>query len=260
MKILITTDWYEPVINGVVTSVVNLSNELKKRGHEVKILTLSRNHHTYIVGDVIYAASVGAGKIYPEARLKMPVIKAVIDKLIEWKPDVIHSQCEFSTFFMAKKIADETNAPIVHTYHTIYEDYTHYFSPNAAWGRKVVQKLTRMLSSRGDAMIAPSRKIEDVLEKYDVLCPVEVIPSGIDMNKFGKYIGTDSRHRIREQYGLSDDQTVLLYVGRLAKEKNIQEILRCQKRVHGYGTILMIVGDGPYRAEVEEQVRALGIS
>ena len=190
----------------------------------------------------------------------MPVIKAVIDKLIEWKPDVIHSQCEFSTFFMAKKIADETNAPIVHTYHTIYEDYTHYFSPNAAWGRKVVQKLTRMLSSRVDAMIAPSRKIEDVLEKYDVLCPVEVIPSGIDMNKFGKYIGTDSRHRIREQYGLSDDQTVLLYVGRLAKEKNIQEILRCQKRVHGYGTILMIVGDGPYRAEVEEQVRALGIS
>ena len=209
---------------------------------------------------MIYAASLGAGKIYPEARLKMPVIKAVIDKLIEWRPDIIHSQCEFSTFFMAKKIADETNAPIVHTYHTVYEDYTHYFSPNAAWGRKVVQKLTRMLSARVDAMIAPSRKIEDVLEKYDVLCPVEVIPSGIDTDKFGKYIGTDSRHRIREQYGLSDDQTVLLYVGRLAKEKNILEILRCQKRVSKYGTILMIVGDGPYRAEIESQVKELGIS
>ena len=254
MKILITTDWYEPVINGVVTSVVNLSNELKKRGHEVKILTLSRSHHTYAEGDVIYAASIGAGKIYPEARLKMPVIKAVIDKLIEWKPDVIHSQCEFSTFFMAKKIADETNAPIVHTYHTVYEDYTHYFSPNAAWGRKVVQKLTRMLSSRVEAMIAPSRKIEDVLEKYDVLCPVEVIPSGIDTDKFGKYIETDGRYRIRQQYGLSKEQTVLLYVGRLAKEKNTL------KRVSRYGTILMIVGDGPYRAEIEEQVRELEIS
>lgn len=260
MKILITTDWYEPVINGVVTSVVNLSNELKKRGHEVKILTLSRNHHTYTDGDVIYAASIGAGKIYPEARLKMPVIKAVIDKIIEWKPDVIHSQCEFSTFFMAKKIADETNAPIVHTYHTVYGDYTHYFSPNATWGRKVVQKLTRMLSARVDAMIAPSRKIEDVLEKYNVLCPVEVIPSGIDTDKFGKYIGTDSRYRIRQQYGLSKDQTVLLYVGRLAKEKNTLEILRCQKRVSRYGTALMIIGDGPYRAEIEEQVKELGIS
>ena len=260
MKILITTDWYEPVINGVVTSVVNLSNELKKRGHEVKILTLSRNHHTYTDGDVIYAASIGAGKIYPEARLKMPVIKAVIDKIIEWKPDVIHSQCEFSTFFMAKKIADETNAPIVHTYHTVYEDYTHYFLPNATWGRKVVQKLTRMLSARVDAMIAPSRKIEDVLEKYNVLCPVEVIPSGIDTDKFGKYIGTDSRYRIRQQYGLSKDQTVLLYVGRLAKEKNTLEILRCQKSVSRYGTALMIIGDGPYRAEIEEQGKELGIS
>ena len=64
----------------------------------MKILTLSRNHHTYIDGDVIYAVSIGVGKIYSGARLKMPVIKAVIDKLIEWKPDVIHSQCEFSTF------------------------------------------------------------------------------------------------------------------------------------------------------------------
>ena len=260
MKILITTDWYEPVINGVVTSVVNLSKELKKRGHEVKILTLSRNHHTYTDGDVIYAASIGAGKIYPEARLRMPVIKAVIDRLIEWKPDVIHSQCEFSTFFMAKKIADETNAPIVHTYHTVYEDYTHYFSPNATWGRKVVQKLTRMLSARVDAMIAPSRKIEDVLDKYEVECPVEVIPSGIDTDKFGRYIATDSRHLIRQKYGLSDEQTVLLYVGRLAKEKNVEEVLRCQKRVSKYGTVLMIVGDGPYRAEIEEQVKELGIS
>lgn len=70
-----------------------------------------------------------------------------------------------------------------------------------------------------------------------------------------KYIGTDSRYRIRQQYGLSEDQTVLLYVGRLAKEKNTLEILRCQKRVSRYGTTLMIVGDGPYRAEIEEQVR-----
>lgn len=60
-----------------------------------------------------------------------------------------------------------------------------------------MQKLTRMLSSRVDAMIAPSSKIEDVLDRYEVLCPVEVIPSGIDTDKFGKYIGMDSRHRIR---------------------------------------------------------------
>lgn len=59
MKILITTDWYRPVINGVVTSVLNLTEQLEKRGHEVKVLTLSRNCHSYKEENVIYAGSVG---------------------------------------------------------------------------------------------------------------------------------------------------------------------------------------------------------
>lgn len=74
MKILITTDWYRPVINGVVTSVLNLTEQLEKRGHEVKVLTLSRNCHSYKEENVIYAGSVGMGKIYPQARVKIPVV------------------------------------------------------------------------------------------------------------------------------------------------------------------------------------------
>ena len=146
MKILITTDWYEPVVNGVVTSVLNLTKQLKEKGHEVKILTLSKTCHTYIEGDVIYVGSVGVGLIYPEARLKVAVIRQIIKGLIDWKPDIIHSQCEFSTFFMAKRIAEELQIPIIHTYHTVYEDYTHYFSPNVVWGKAIVQKMTHLLS------------------------------------------------------------------------------------------------------------------
>ena len=74
MKILITTDWYRPVINGVVTSVLNLTEQLEKHGHEVKVLTLSRNCHSYKEENVIYAGSVGMGKIYPQARVKIPVV------------------------------------------------------------------------------------------------------------------------------------------------------------------------------------------
>lgn len=130
MRVLITTDWYEPVINGVVTSVMNLSRQLRERGHEVKILTLSRTFHSYIEGDVVYAGSIGLGCIYPQARLKIPKAAGdYMEMLLEWKPDIVHSQCEFSTFFLAKRIASELHVPIVHTYHTVYEDYTHYFSP-----------------------------------------------------------------------------------------------------------------------------------
>ena len=247
MKILITTDWYKPVINGVVTSVLNLTEQLESRGHEVKVLTLSRNCHSYKEGNVIYAGSVGMGKIYPQARVKIPVVaKEYMEELMEWHPDLIHSQCEFSTFFLAKKIAGELNIPIVHTYHTVYEDYTHYFSPQKAWGRSLVQMMTRKLSVQVDAMIAPSEKIEHILNGYQVSCPVDVVPSGIDTEKYKKRIGDGSREALREKYGIGKDEMVLVYVGRMAKEKNIEELLWYQKSVQD-NVKLVFVGDGPYR-------------
>ena len=107
MKVLITTDWYKPAINGVVTSVCNLREELQQRGHEVKILTLSRTAHSYEEEGVIYMGSVNAGYIYPGARLRVSPGRELYCRIIEWQPDIVHSQCEFSTFFMAKRIAEE---------------------------------------------------------------------------------------------------------------------------------------------------------
>ena len=256
MKVLITTDWYYPVINGVVTSVQTLAAELKKRGNEVRILTLSRNHQSYKEGGVYYAGSVGAGRIYPQARLKLPVSGKCIKELILWKPDIIHSQCEFSTFLMAKKIAKELQIPIVHTYHTVYEDYTHYFSPRKKWGRALVQNLTRHLSGQVAGIIAPSEKIPTLLNGYQVDCPLWVVPSGIPLSRY--HTGEDDswRKQTREKYGISDDITVLIYVGRLAKEKNIGELIRYEEKAKSKKTILMLVGDGPYRADLENQVKS----
>lgn len=259
MKILITTDWYKPVINGVVTSVLNLTEQLESRGHEVKVLTLSRNCHSYKEENVIYAGSVGMGKIYPQARVKIPVVaKEYMEELMQWHPDLIHSQCEFSTFFLAKKIAGELNIPIVHTYHTVYEDYTHYFSPQKAWGRSLVQMMTRKLSVQVDAMIAPSEKIEHILNGYQVSCPVDVVPSGIDTEKYKKRIGDGSREALREKYGIGKDEMVLVYVGRMAKEKNIEELLWYQKSVQD-NVKLVIVGDGPCRETLEMKAKEYGV-
>ena len=168
MKVLITTDWYYPVINGVVTSVQTLAAELKKRGNEVRILTLSRNHQSYREGGVYYAGSVGAGRIYPQARLKLPVSGKCIKELILWKPDIIHSQCEFSTFLMAKKIAKELQIPIVHTYHTVYEDYTHYFSPRKKWGEinPIILRFFSRLYRNSDYLCFVSRQ---TLRETDIL-------------------------------------------------------------------------------------------
>ena len=133
MKVLIATDWYMPAVNGVVTSVLNLKRELAAQGHEVRVLTLSQTPHSRREGDVTYIGAVSAGMIYPGARLRTAPAMKLLGELEAWKPDIIHTQCEFSTFVMAKRLAAATGAPVVHTYHTVYEDYTHYFSPSQRW-------------------------------------------------------------------------------------------------------------------------------
>ncbi|HIR14690.1 MAG TPA: glycosyltransferase family 4 protein [Candidatus Choladousia intestinavium] len=257
MKVLITTDWYDPVINGVVTSVHTLMKELENRGHEVRVLTLSRNHRSYKEDNIYYAGSAGAGRIYPEARFRLTVPGKYVRELIQLEPDLIHSQCEFFTFFPARKIARELHIPMIHTYHTIYEDYTHYFTPKKAWGRNVVRRMTRRLSRQVSGIIVPSEKVFRILEEYSVECPLWVVPSGIDLFRFSSPEAGRYRENIRRQYALKAGTTVLLYVGRLAKEKNIEELLAYQKEGKAQGTVLMIVGGGPYQEELERQVRAL---
>lgn len=258
MRILITTDWYKPVINGVVTSVINLMEGLERDGHEVRVLTLSNRNHSYRDGNVYYISSLGAGMVYPNARVMLPHGHKYIDELMDWKPDVIHSQCEFSTFVMARKIAKQTGAPIIHTYHTVYEGYTHYFCPSRVWGRKMVVAFSKLIASQTKAMIVPSAKISDMLEGYNVSAPLYVIPSGIELEQFmGE--ADNSRDIIRERLGIKKDECVLVYLGRLAKEKNLEEIIEFLSDEKSGGIRLMIVGDGPYRTKLEEKAGECGM-
>ena len=255
MRILITTDWYEPVINGVVTSVLTLKRELVKRGHEVRVATLSDCGHSYKKDDVYYMRSVDISRIYPGARAVCFPGSSLYEELIEWQPDLVHSQCEFSSFLIARKIAGELGIPVVHTYHTVYEDYTHYFSAGRPWGRQAAAWFSRFILEKTDFVIAPTAKVKKLLESYGVERPVAVIPTGIRLERFlpvsWEQVDED-RNRIREQYGIGEGQKVLLVLGRLAKEKNIEEIISFFGQMNREDMELLIVGDGPYRRELEE--------
>lgn len=258
MKILITTDWYRPVINGVVTSVINLAEGLEKEGHEVRILTLSDSVNNRIEDNVYYAGSFGAGAIYPNARIILPIRKNYIEELIRWKPDIIHSQCEFSTFLAAKKISSRTGAPIVHTYHTIYEGYTHYFCPNRKVGKKLARAFSKLIAHQSEAFIVPSAKISHMMTDYKISTPVFVIPSGISLERFeGK--GKLARARIRRKLGISPGECLLLYIGRVAKEKNIEEIISYLSDPETPVCRLLIVGDGPDREDLMDTVKKAGM-
>jgi 1,2-diacylglycerol 3-alpha-glucosyltransferase len=258
MKILITTDWYKPVINGVVTSVENLRTGLLAAGHEVKILTLSGTRRNRIDGDTYYVGSLSAGLIYPNARIMLAYEVPIIRGLIKWKPDIVHSQCEFSTFFLAHAVATRCGAPLVHTYHTAYEDYTHYFIPSRKLGKKLSALVSRRIIAATQAVIVPSGKIADMLEGYGVKKPINVIPSGLSMDQFMKD-DPALRAGLREKFGIGEDECVLLYLGRLAKEKNVEELLWMLKNDCREDQRMLIVGGGPYERELRSMAAELGL-
>lgn len=268
MKILITTDWYKPIVNGVVTSVLNLKKELEERGHEVRVLTLSRDYHSYEEDGVYYIKSVNLEKIYPNVRAVLPHREAYIQELIQWNPDVVHSQCEFMTFSYAVKISRKCNCPLLHTYHTIYEDYLHYFpgtffqyTKGAALEKKMVAKFSKAVLKKTQQVVAPTKKVEELLKNYEVSEPISVIPTGIDLKRFQEVLSKEERNRRREALGISQDSKVLVSIGRLAKEKNLEEILiyfqKLTKEELTFKLKLLIVGDGPDRERLEGIAKTL---
>ncbi len=260
-KILITTDLYTTNTNGVVTSVQNLFDVLTEKGHDVRILTISADHHSHKEGAVYYIRSMPLGAVYPDVRMPLSFRHKLIQEIIDWKPDVIHSQCEFFSFQFASRIARITGAPIVHTYHTLYEQYVTYLVPSRRLGKTLVRVLTRQRLKKVKMVVAPTAKVENALHGYGVHNPISVVPSGICLEQHHKRMSPEERRQRRHALGIGDDQQVLLNLGRLGTEKNLGELMTLFARAleTNEDMVFLIVGDGPARAELENQAKQLGI-
>lgn len=263
LRVLITTDWWEPVVNGVVASVQTLRSALRALGCEVRVLTLSQGILSRHEPGVYRIGSVSAAMVYDRARIGMPTSRKVLRDILAWRPDVVHSQCEFSTHRWARRISRLLGVPLVHTYHTIYEDYTHYYSPSRTVGRKVVESFSRRVLEGTDAVIVPTAKVAALLSGYGVDRPTHVIPTGLDLARFRPARTAQERadvRTLRERLGIAPGQKVLLSVSRLAKEKNLEEVLDLVAAADRDDAVLVMVGDGPHRAELEAHAAALGIA
>ena len=250
MKILITTDWYAPVVNGVVVSVLLLQRELEKLGHEVRVVTLAPGLRSFRRGQVYYIGSVNAGKIYPGARLRLGRSEALLRQLEAWGPDIVHSQCEFSTLRVAMAIARRMDVPVVHTYHTVYEDYTHYLPIGKRTGKYVATTLSRRVCRKVACVVVPSGKVERLLRSYGVSRRIEVIPTGIDLRSYREAPDPRGQEALRRKLGIPKGKLVLLYLGRMAKEKGLEELMAHLARAGRKDAVVLLVGDGPDREEV----------
>lgn len=260
MKIGIFSDTYTPFINGVSTSIVCLKKALEKKGHEVYVVTVNNEKMGYSYDEkerVMRIPALKAG-IY-DYRLSMIYSFKAKKKIKELNLDVIHSQTEFGIGTFARLVAMELDIPIVHTYHTLYEEYLNSLTKNKI--KYMVNGFVEYLaeyycdSSIGE-LIVPTAKTKEIFKKqYKFKREVHVIPNGIDLDKFSiENINKKELEKIKKQYGIKDTDFVIMYVGRLGPEKNIPFLARAQKQIvkKHKNCKLVIVGEGPMKNELEK--------
>lgn len=260
MKILLTSDLFAPSVNGVVVSFMNLYNELKNMGHDVRILTLSKEDNSYVEGDVYFIRSFGL-KIYPHVRGTLAFNTRILNKIIDWKPDIIHSQCEFFTYGFAYRIARKVNCPLVHTYHTLYEYYTKYLLPIEGLSHSLVSNVMRHRLRNADLIIAPTDKVKRTLDSYELNEKIIIIPTGINLDKYDHPISQEEKNSLKESLSIPLENKLLINLGRVAEEKNLKELLIAFKKLEerNKNVSFMIVGDGPYMKELKEEIHTLNL-
>lgn len=261
MKILITTDLYTTATNGVVTSVKNLVEELEKLGHEIKILTFSQKAKSYKKDNLYFIRSMSF-PVYPDVRMPLSYYHKYVRELIQWKPQVIHSQCEFFSYQFASRISKKTGAPIIHTYHTLYEQYAKYVVPSQRLGNRIVKWFSRVRLKKSRVVIAPTRKVEAALRGYGLKNQIEVLPTGISLDQHKSRLSQEQRETMRQDLGIGKDQQVLINLGRLGNEKNLQELVsffHAAQEAHP-DLRFLIVGGGPAKESLEKLSQSLNIA
>lgn len=261
MNIGIFSDTYSPQVNGVVSSILTLEKKLREQGHNVYIFTIS---HPQAEQDSPYVYRMASVPFIflKDHRVGIVYSNKTVQKIKRLKLDLILSQTEFSMGIFARMMSKRLNIPIIHTYHTVYEDYMHYISKGIELSPRIARKYSKSFCNHVDGVVAPTKKTEKLLKGYGVQTPIRIIPTGIDFTPFKpENYSQDQVQHLKEVFGIPTDAPIILFVGRVAKEKSIHVLIEAmplvvEKIPHAK---LVIVGDGPSRLELEELAQKLGV-
>lgn len=256
MKIGIFSESFEPVLNGVTVSIATLTEGLRSLGHEV--YTFAPRYPGYEDSDAcVFRFPSFRWKTSPDYPLALPFSGRMWKSISKPGLDIVHTQTPFMLGWAGLRAARRLGIPIVSTNHTQYPEYVHYFpyAPHAV-SRAFVVRMMRAYYGRCDAVVSPSRSAASLLSEYGVKTPVHVIPTG---NSLKTSVNPNARSEIREEHCIPEDGRVLVYVGRLAKEKNLELLFESFERLAAdYDDIyLLVVGGGPFEAGCGEIARGM---
>lgn len=261
MRIGFFTDTYFPQVSGVATSIRTLKNELEKQGHEVYIFTTTDPDADEFEKDIVRMPSVPFIS-FTDRRIVVRGLWFAYQIAKELELEIIHTHTEFGIGFLGKMVANRLRIPVIHTYHTMYEDYLHYIANGKVVRPSHVKHFIKMFVNHSTGVVCPSKRVVDTLKRYEVDVPMRIIPTGIDVSRFSRPdITKKDTDQLRDKLGLHTDDLMILSLSRISYEKNIHVIVQQFPEVlMSYPNArLVIVGKGPYREDLEELSRQLGV-
>lgn len=255
MKIGIFTDSYLPYTSGVVRSIQTFTAELTALGHEVYIFAPSYKNCDS-ESRVFRFASIPS-PTNPDFALAVPFslkLKPTIKKL---ELDLIHVHSPFLLGRVGVRYARKLGVPLVFTFHTLYDQYVHYLPFAKTFSRELAQKISRDFCNLCDLVIVPTSIIGEYLRNIGVRTPVNRVPTGIKISDFQE----GDRKWLQRHHKIKPEDKVLLFVGRLGKEKNIFFLMESFKVLDNSmgNTVLVLVGGGPEEEELRDKAVELGI-
>lgn len=258
MRIALFSECYSPIVNGVVIAVATLRRELQNSGHEVCLFAPKYPGHKDDESGIYRFPSISF-PTNPRYPLGIPLFPRRLRRLLrEFAPEVIHSHSLFGMGRAAKKAARLRRVPLVFTYHTLLEDYSHYVPLPQPLVRWLARKASRRFADSADFVIAPGPAALRVLRSYGVTAPIQVIPTGADLSLLKESFSSP----IRQRWGIPEEAPLIAFAGRIAKEKNLELLVKALSQLLGPvpSAHLLLIGGGPWEGEIHRLAERLNLS
>lgn len=258
MTIALFSDSYLPTKSGIVTVVLQLKDQLIKAGHKVVLVTVETTPEFATNDPNIYRVPSKVLGLGTDQFFTMPRMKPIKEFIKQHKVDLIHCHTEFGIGKAAIYCAKKLHIPSICTTHTMWTDFYKYYIPCAKLiPERFVQRFMNKFYSKFDSLIGVSAKARNYFKSEKMIpnMPSVIVPNAIDESKFNQvHLTAKERNQFRKSYGIADDDVVLLFLGRIAEEKRVLELLSmCQKLVNKCKKCkVLFVGSGPAYSEMVE--------
>ncbi|NHA15407.1 glycosyltransferase [Thioalkalivibrio sp. XN279] len=256
MNILLVTNTYTPHVGGVARSVEAFAGEYRRRGHQVLVVAPEFPDMPADETGVLRVPAIQEFNA-SDFSVVLPTHPPLTAALDAFGPDIVHSQHPFLLGSTAVRIARYRGLPLVFTHHTLYEQYTHYVPGDSPALKRFTVELATRYANLCDQVFAPSQSIRDLLRERGVRTPIEVVPTGVHIERFAQGDGAT----VRAQAGIPADALVVGHLGRLAPEKNlallaeaVAQFIAAEPKAH-----FLVVGSGPSADEMRAIFATAGV-